>query len=875
MEADLTLPEMSQPLRLPLQLLPIWIEPCVGTDFLGRYEVKKVLEDRPGAKGQVFEVYDKEAKKPCGLQVCDLMREGDVKCFVERLQLESLDTDNKLFMRLHDVALALPGRLAIIEDIPTKNLWEDFDRIEPGTNLVAKVAAVANAILGGLCRLHAHGWAHCGVSPLTVCLSMDGDWKLTSLEGAKRVRELAAVTPALTGTAFAPEALLGLPVTEKVDVWQLAATLCEAIMRKRICEGVDAASVGIPEQMVSLVNFLGPLPEGLVAQHPNREELFTPEGYVLRPTTPGAGEQALEALEPSVPAVPARTGSDCIPRPHLVAEALSGVDGANDILEFLGRLLNPDPEQRPSATEAMAHHFLRFAHTKGAANEDKKRMHFEEGAAAESEAKPVDGGVKMARKGTGFVHMGELPPSDDEDEDEDDEEEEEEQPQRGSKQQGGKHVRVEAKEEPKEDKKGAAPMSRNGTGFVHVGELPPSDDEDEDEEEEAKPAAKHVTVEADGPEKGEKKDGGPLARKGTAFVQMGELPPSDSEEEEEEEDEDTPKAPKAVAGDARQVVVEDTGSRGVPKTKEGGNMARKGTGFVHMGELPGSDDEDEDEEEEEAPEKAKRVHLSGEAELAAKKEAEKVPAGDGSKMARKGTGFVHMGELPPSDDEDEEEEEEPAEPVKKVQISEKDKDAARHGQGDDDGQSGGRMSRKGTGFVSMGELPPSDSEDEEEDEERPSAASSKKVKIAADEGEAKPEGESKMARKGTGFVNHGDLPDDSEDEGEEEEEEEKAPVKKAVDFDPSAQQEENKNTSARPARKGTGFVNVADIPDSDDEDEDEAPAIGAKKTVGFDAEPEQEKAKPAADGVVGKVARKGTGFVHMSEIVDSDDDEED
>eukprot|EP00444_Apocalathium_aciculiferum_P049544 CAMPEP_0183514374 /NCGR_PEP_ID=MMETSP0371-20130417/12835_1 /TAXON_ID=268820 /ORGANISM="Peridinium aciculiferum, Strain PAER-2" /LENGTH=682 /DNA_ID=CAMNT_0025711763 /DNA_START=32 /DNA_END=2078 /DNA_ORIENTATION=- len=648
-------------------------------------------------------------------------------------------------------------------------------------------------------------------------------------------------------------------------------------MRKRICEGVDAASAGIPEQMVSLVNFLGPLPEGLVAQHPNREELFTPEGYVLRPTTPGAGEQALEALEPSVPAVPARTGSDCIPRPHLVAEALSGVDGANDILEFLGRLLHPDPEQRPSATEAMAHHFLRFAHTKGGANEEMKHTHFEEGTVAESEAKPVDGGVKMPRKGTGFVHVGELPPSDDEDEDEDDEEEEQ---QRGSKQQGGKHVHIEAKEEPKEDKKGAAPMSRKGTGFVHVGELPPSDDEDEDEdEEEAKPAAKHVTVEAGGPEKGEKKDGSPLARKGTGFVHMGELPPSDSEEEEEEEEEDeTPKAPKVLAGGARQVVVEDTGSRGSAKTKEGGNMARKGTGFVHMGELPGSDDEDEDEEEEEAPEKAKHVHLSAEAELAAKREAEKVPPGDG-KMARKGTSFVQMGELPPSDDEDEEEEEEeeePAKPVKKeVHISEKDKVAAGHGQGDDDGQGGGRMSRKGTGFVHMGELPPSDSEDEEEDEERPRAASSKKVKIAADEVEAKPEGESKMARKGTGFVNHGDLPDDSDDEGEEDEEEEKAPVKKGVDFDTSAQQEENKKTSARPARKGTGFVNVADIPDSDDEDEDEAPAISSKKTVGFDAEPEQEKAKPDTDGVVGKVARKGTGFVHMSEIVDSDDDEED
>jgi len=733
LEADLVLPEMNQPLRLPLQLLPQWTDPRVGSEFLGRYEVKAALPDRPGARGQGFEVFDNQAHQKCALQVCNLTRESDVRLFVERLQLESLDSEKVLFMRLHDVALALPGRLAIIEDIAHSNLWDEFQRLEPGTNVTAKVAAVANAVLGGLCRLHAHGWAHCGVSPQTICLSQDGAWKLTSLESAKRVREIAAATP--TGTTVPPEALLGLPITEKVDVWQLAVTLCEAIMRKRVGGGAQADSIGTPRKMVALVDFLGPLPEGLVAQHPNREELFTPEGHVLRPVTPSGGEQGLEAIEPSSPPVAPADGGH-IPRPRLVAEALKDVEGANDILEFLGRLLNPDPEQRPSATEAMAHHFLRFAHTKGAGSsggaEDNPHVKFDNtgdsGPGGQKPPPAEEAGSKLTRKGTGFVHVGELPPSDDEDEDEDEDT-------------GAAHVKI---QDSGEGSSGhvESKLARKGTGFVHVGELPPSDDEDEDDEEDEKPQAKHVHMQEE-----QKKDAG---------------------------------------GEAK-----------------GGGMVRKGTGFVHVGELPPSDDEDDEDEEDEKP-AAKKVHMSND-----EKEKPEPSGGQagGSKLQRKGTGFVHTGELPVSDDEDEDEDEEDT------------------------------SKKAGNGKLHF----------EEEDKPEKKAGGG-------------------LARKGTGFVQMDELPDDSDEEDDEEE--------KHVGFDASAGNTEKKEKDdSKVARKGTGFVNAADIPDSEDEDEDED--TPAKNKVHYD---DSAKNKGAEDGnrgaTVGKVQRKGTGFVHMSDICDSEDDED-
>merc|ERR1719162_1138241 len=69
---------------------------------------------------------------------------------------------------------------------------------------------------------------------------------------------------------------------------------------------------------------------------------------------------------------------------------------------------------------------------------------------------------------------------------------------------------------------------------------------------------------------------------------MGELPPSDSEEEEEEE-------VKVVS----HAVHDDPNAHAHIEDVHGDNenkIVRKGTGFVHMGELPPSDSEEEEEE---------------------------------------------------------------------------------------------------------------------------------------------------------------------------------------------------------------------------------------------------------------------------------------
>merc|ERR1719447_1918463 len=186
------------------------------------------------------------------------------------------------------------------------------------------------------------------------------------------------------------------------------------------------------------------------------------------------------------------------------------------------------------------------------------------------------------------------------------------------------------------------------------------------------------------------------------------------------------------------------------------------------------------------------------------------------------------------------------------------------------GQPGGvgsGLTRKGTGFVYVGELPPSDDDDEEDS---PKPASKKVCMQEPADNKPHEKGSGAMQRKGTGFVLANELPDDDDEEDDEDEDTRK-------EKKPHFAQQEEKSQAAKAggmvARKGTGFVSAADIPDTDDEDEEDAPCAGQGRTVGF-----KEDMGNAAKGhqTDGKVARKGTGFVNASEIaVDSDEEDED
>jgi len=126
------------------------------------------------------------------------------------------------------------------------------------------------------------------------------------------------------------------------------------------------------------------------------------------------------------------------------------------------------------------------------------------------------------------------------------------------------------------------------------------------------------------------------------------LPPDDEEEDEEAEE-------NRDMQEDRKVRIEEGGEEAI---LEQGNKSlvrsssRKATGFVKLVDLPPDDEEEEDEEEDE--------NRGMQRQLEQEQEDKKVRIEEGSEEAthecqstRKGTGFVKLGDLPPDEDEGE------------------------------------------------------------------------------------------------------------------------------------------------------------------------------------------------------------------------------
>lgn len=578
-----------------------------------------------------------------------------------------------------------------------------------------------------------------------------------------------------------PEVLLHLPVTEKVDVWHLAASICEAIAQKRISS--DSTS-----PLCDLVDFLGPLPDSVVDQHPQREKLFTPQGQLLRPTTPDvSGVRHMDVIGP-----PVSSHWGEFPRPRRVVDALTDVEGADEILAFLGPLLHPDPKKRPSVVEANAHTFL------------KKHVRKSVGIAEDSEVSMVQRcsdtatTVITAQCKTGAVKAGVF-----------------EQMLRSACEGGLSLTMLSTGEQPNEESEPkrhcegtdtadmqdinktllqASCESRHcalaATGVVKrkFGCSPVRDlkvmvsDGAKRDIGEAEGSAPHVRIAA--PVIGSQSKGR-LGRKGTGFVQLGELPTSD--DDDEDDDEETPRGGVRIDGSQ--------------SSSTASTLRRKGTGFAHKVELSSSEDG------------------SSEHEVAGNRIVAFV-ASDGAHaetygrpVARKGTGFVQVTELPSSDDSAFSDDDDPTvksnQELKRVVVQGPPKKATgRRASLDlDEEDTECRIKRKGTGFVQVTELPSSDLDsDDETDADQPKTA----VKIFS---EGLGEKDTRMVRKCTGFLTDDAKHDDHESNADN--------CRRVRLVEPEGEQSGTMTVGAKLARKGTGIVNLSELPDSEDEDEND------------------------------------------------------
>lgn len=386
--------------------------------------------------------------------------------------------------------------------------------------------------------------------------------------------------------------------------------------------------------------------------------------------------------------------------------------------------------------------------------------------------------------------------------------------------------------------------------------------------------------------------------------------------------------PKEVTFDCPQV---QEPSEAAPTVER--SQGRRGTGFVRVEDIPTCDGEEDDEEEDEDAKQegspGSGSNLSGKRDSKGKKgvtfshtvqvdgENSEEPSGQ-RHLGRKGTGFINLSELPDEAEEAEEGEQSESPSVSPVRSSSYSLEESSPGVPDKRPEKGEKgvtfdasvatpeaedefhaavnkgRARKSTGFLSPSDMPPSD---DEEDEEKPQDGGH----VTFEDQEELPVVNRSKVRKGTGFVHPDEVlaPEDDEDEEERPEEETDGHGRSSsshpgnhVTFDEGAENGITPEANRKQARKSTGFLSMRDLPDSEEEDEEEeaeeaspggdrpeAEASGGEqdkhgKHVNFTTSQDEvgEDASPGRRN--NKAVRKGTGFINLTELPASDEEEE-
>eukprot|EP01025_Chloroclados_australasicus_P055540 TRINITY_DN6749_c0_g1_i2.p1 TRINITY_DN6749_c0_g1~~TRINITY_DN6749_c0_g1_i2.p1 ORF type:complete len:679 (+),score=35.37 TRINITY_DN6749_c0_g1_i2:557-2593(+) len=309
---------------------------AVKSDHLAyRYEVLEVLGR--GSFGQVLRCYDHKSKTMRAVKVIRNRRRFKHQAAQEIRMLDKLATKgeitdtNNLVKKLGHFMFR--GHLCISFELLSLNLYEvlrkeGFRGLAPG--LVRKICT---QVLECLSYLKQSNVIHCDLKPENILLksaSKPGSVKVVDF-GSSCFEDERVYTYIQSRFYRAPEVILGLPYSGKIDMWSLGCVLAELHNGFPLFPGENE-----PEQLLCIMEVLGLPPDYVIEASPRRKLFFD------------------SANHPRI--VPGQRGRRRIPNSKSLDEVVKGADPL--FIDFLRKCLKWDAHQRMTPQEALTHPWL-------------------------------------------------------------------------------------------------------------------------------------------------------------------------------------------------------------------------------------------------------------------------------------------------------------------------------------------------------------------------------------------------------------------------------------------------------------------------------------------------------------------------------------
>jgi len=236
--------------------------------------------------------------------------------------------------------------LFIVYELLRDNLYHIYKYIEecklPKYFTVGRLRTLARQCLLTLECLHKQDVIHCDLKPENILIASLTSCKIKVIDYGNAYLHQDQRCSYVQSRAYrAPEVVLGLPYSPKVDLWSLGCILMELFTGKLLFDNRSVQAL-----LASHLALFGPMPERLLREGALTEHYFTDaaEAAQMKNGLVGKHESRLCRLRPRRTSIA-----------HILAA--HGCDD-QELVSFICEIMKLDPQQRPSASDALKHPWL-------------------------------------------------------------------------------------------------------------------------------------------------------------------------------------------------------------------------------------------------------------------------------------------------------------------------------------------------------------------------------------------------------------------------------------------------------------------------------------------------------------------------------------